>query len=191
MKFIPFFILFFALSCNNVATESRKGQKETLLPKISRIEFDTLKDWNLGWRLLEPVRVATNESDEEQLLSKLSEGQRSLYVFLDLNSQVTNGGFIQYYWNDYGKFVSELENGLTLIGDTTILKLVRRSEVEYRNNRSFFDRQKQKDDWEPLYDRLKSFDSLDNSYYKHQQGAMVLFEKYIRQHPEQFVTFTE
>jgi hypothetical protein len=173
------------LSCSDTNKSGPKDEERLVKPSISRREFDTLKNSDLAWRLIEPI--FKSPIDEEQLMTKLSKGQKALYVFCDLDAEVSNGGFIQYYWNGYGKFISDVESSLKLIGDTTILKIVRQAELAYRKNKGQFDTQKTKDDWEPLYNKLKLFDTLDNLYYKCNQEGFLLLDKYIRQYPEEFV----
>ena len=185
-------ILILFLSCNQNKSNKHSSGNESdssysLIPIIEKTRFDTLHDWDLGEALLEPIQTSKSEEDEIQLLKKLSPGQKALYYFWDLNAEVTNGGFIQYYWNGYGKYIPALKEGLTLIGDSTILDLVKKADSNYQANRIQFVVQKNKDDWEPLYEKLKVFDTLDNLYYQNQQNAMVLFERYIRKNPKQFL----
>ena len=153
------------------------------------MRFDTLKDWDLGWALLEPIRTAKDEKEELSLATRLSPGQKSLYFFWYLDDEVTNGGFIQFFWNDYEKYVPAITNGLNLIGDTVITSLVFQAAEEYHKHILEFHQQKLKDDWSPLYDNLKEFDSLDSLYYKKRQNAMELLEKYIRGNSDEFAKF--
>lgn len=179
-----YLLLAFTLSCGQTNTNSNKT---VVLAQLSKIQFDTLHDWNLGEEILKPMFTAKNESEEAEILRRSSPGQKALYVFWHLNDEVTNGGFIQYYWNDERKYIQDLKEGLILIGDTVVLDLVTKADEAFRTNKKKFDYQKLKDDWEPLYDSLKVFYTLDKKYYGSQQNAMLLFEKYIRNHPDQFV----
>ena len=58
---------------------------------------------------------------------------------------------------------------------------------EFIANKADFEKQRQKDDWEPLYDNLKKFKVFNKLYYKHHDHTMELIERYARQHPQEFV----
>lgn len=185
MKLLFKYLFFvFVVSCN---PKNVNSDRQELLARLDKVQFDTLHDWNLGEALLKDVSIAKNEDEESKMLRNFSPGQKALYLFWDLNDEVTNGGFIQYYWNGYEKYVPDLKAGLKLVGDTTILSLLVKADSSYKTNKDKFDEQIMKDDWEPLYESLKEFDLLDSIYYEKQQDAMILFEKYIRKHPNQFV----
>jgi hypothetical protein len=48
-----------------------------------------------------------------------------------LDAQVTNGGFIQFYWNGYEVYLPSIKKGLELMGFTDLLKIINKSEKEY------------------------------------------------------------
>jgi hypothetical protein len=158
-----------------------------LKPDFDKVRFDTLHNWDLGWALLEPIYKERGQEEEITFSKRLSPGQKALYFYWYLNDEVTNGGFIQFYWNGYRKYLPPIKDGLKLVGDTAIIDLIDQADKEYLANKSKFDQQKLKDDWEPLYDNLKKFDSLDNKFYKIQNNPMELLETYVRQHPDEFV----
>jgi hypothetical protein len=160
-----------------------------LQPFFDQPVFDTLHSWEFGYAILEPINIAKSEDDEKALSTRLSPGQKALYFIWYLDAQVTNGGFIQFYWNGYDKYLSPIINGLELIGDLAMIQLVNKADNEFRSHRMEFHEQKQKDDWEPLYDNLKEFDEFDSIYYATHDNTMGLIEKYVRQHPEEFVKF--
>jgi hypothetical protein len=179
--------LFNCLLITLILSCGKHSSKQALLAHLNQVQFDTLHDWNLGEELLKPISLVKNESEETEMLGRSSPGQKALYIFWHLNAEVTNGGFIQYYWNDERKYVQDLETGLILIGDSVVLDLVKKADGAYQQNKEKFAHQKLKDDWAPLYDSLKVFDSLDKKYYASQQNSMVLFERFIRNHPDQFL----
>jgi hypothetical protein len=158
-----------------------------LQPEFYKSEFDTLHMWDFGWAILKPINIATDEVSENQLSKRLSPGQKALYFFWYLDAEVTNGGFIQFYWNDYRKYLSPILDGLKLIGDEELIDLIDKADKQYIANKQKFDLQRGKDDWEPLYDSLKEFDVFDSIYYKIHDKSMALIEEYVRHHPSEFV----
>lgn len=160
-----------------------------LRPLFDKAKFDTLHSWKFGWAVLEPINIARGKEDEKLLSKRFSPGQKALYFIWYLDAEVTNGGFIQFYWNDNRKYLSPIINGLKLIGDTSMLDLVKKADKEYLIHKDEFILQRQKDDWKPLYDNLKKFDTYDSIYYATHDMTMELIEKYARQHPAEFVKF--
>lgn len=160
-----------------------------LQPLFDKTKFETLHGWNFGWAILEPIKIAKDDEDEKLLSQRLSSGQKALYFIWYLDAQVTNGGFIQFYWNDYRKYLPPIIDGLKLIGDTSMLGLVEKADKEYLANKDRFILQRQKDNLESLYDSLKNFDKYDDIYYKTHNNTMKLIEKYARQNPSEFVKF--
>jgi hypothetical protein len=157
-----------------------------LRPELNKTQFDTLKSWDLGWFLLEPINIAKDVDDELELAKRFSKGQKALYFFWFLDAEVTNGGFIQFYWNGRDMYLPPIIEGLKLIGDKELLDLVDKADKEFEINKGKFEEQREKDDWEPLYDNLKKFDEYDSTYYEIHDKTMALIEKYAREHPYEF-----
>jgi len=160
-----------------------------LQPFFDKIEFDTLHSWDFGWAILEPINIAKGKEDEKLLAKRFSPGQKALYFIWYLDAEVTNGGFIQFYWNDNRRYLPPIIEGLKLISDTSILSLVDQADKEYLTHKDKFIFQRQKNDWQPLYDNLKNFEKYDSIYYATNDKMMELIEKYARQHSDEFVKF--
>ena len=158
-----------------------------IFTEINKSKYDTLHGWDFGWAIFDPINISSDDKNEINLCKRLSPGQKAFYFFWYLDDEVTNGGFIQYYWNGYGKYVPALIDGFKLINDSVMQKILIKSANEYLAHKEYFKTQKQKDDWEPLYNNLTKFDSFDELYLKNHDHSMEIFEKYIRQHPEEFV----
>jgi hypothetical protein len=196
-----FLLLISFLSCQQSKNQSNKiidtsgdlyntfDKDNHLQPLFDKTKFDTLHSWEFGWAVLEPINIAKGKEDEKLLSKRFSPGQKALYFIWYLDAEVTNGGFIQFYWNDNRKYLSPIIDGLKLIDDTSMLDLVNKADKEYLVHKDEFILQRQKDDWKPLYDNLKNFGKYDSIYYAAHDKMMGLIEKYVRQHSEDFVKF--
>ncbi len=158
-----------------------------LQPDFNREAFNMLQGWDFGWEILKTINIAKSRSENKEISKRFSPGQKALYFFWYLDAQVTNGGFIQFYWNDYGNYIPTIKEGLKLINDQELIKLIDQADKEYWTNKSQFDFQKEKDNWEPLYSNLKQFDIYDSQYFKIHNNTMELIEKFAKSHPEEFV----
>ena len=74
-------------------------QEKHFKPKLKRRKFEKLKSWKLGWFLLESINIVDDEKKEIEITKQFSQGQKLLHFFWNLDSQITNGGFIQFYIN--------------------------------------------------------------------------------------------
>lgn len=194
-----FFLLVFLFSCGQKKSQSDKpvdtlmeryntfDKDNHLQPVFDKTKFDTSHGWDFGWAILESINIAKGQEDEIQLSKRFSPGQKALYFIWYLDAEVTNGGFIQFYWNEYRKYVPPILDGLKLIGDTLMLDLVNKADKEYLANEEKFASEKQRGDWGDLYKNLKIFEEYDSIYYTAHDKTMELIEKYTRQNPNDFV----
>lgn len=165
-------------------------EENHLKPDLEKAQFDSLNSWDLAWAILEPINIATDAENEKLLSKRFSRGQKSIYFFWYLDGEVTNGGFIQFYWNNNRKYLPPILEGLKLIGDFEMIKLVEKADELYMKNKVKFDNGQKQDDFEKLYEELKEFDNLDDLYYDINDNTMDLIEKYIRGNVEEFVNLT-
>ena len=133
--------------------------------------------------------AAPKNNLNKELSKRFSPGQKAIYFIWYLDEQVRNGGFPQFYLNGYGEYIPAIKNGLKLIGDTAMYSLVSNADSEYFKHKKEIDSYTQKNDWQPLYEAPYKFDSYDKIYYSINENMITLFEKYARNHPEDFVKF--
>lgn len=157
-----------------------------LRPEFDKTEFETLHGWDFGWEILSTINIAESSDEDEALSCRFSPGQKALYFFWYLDGAVTNGGFAQFYWSEYQKYLPTIKNGLLLIGDTELLNLVKEADQKYIENQRRFSEYKSKGNWKGIH-KEKLFDQYDNRYYKLHDTTMALIEKYARANPDEFV----
>ena len=200
-QFLTIFIISSFLGCGQKKFNSNKSESTTveqykifdttqhLQPLFDKVMFDTLHGFDFAWALLEPINLAKSRDDDKELSKRFSPGQKAIYFIWYLDEQVRNGGFPQFYLNGYSEYIPAIKEGLKLIGDTAMYSLVTKADNEYLANQKEVDSYKQKNNWQPLYETPYKFDSYNKIYYSLNEKMMKLFEKYVRQHPEDFVKF--
>ena len=157
-------------------------------PKLNTGEFFKLTGFDFGWFVLEPLsEYIQDRKGELKKGNTLSYGQKALYYWWYVDAQVTNGGFTQFYFNDYGKYVPTIIKGLKHIGDDKMAELVNRSyELYSKENKKIKDaRDGSGDSFSNLYKEFKDFDELDNEYYNLNDRTMKIIENYIRSNPNE------
>lgn len=113
-------------------------------PKINRADYFKLSDFDFGLLILEPITAFVN-GKEDQKGNSLSYAQKALYYWWYVDGQVTNGGFVQFYFNGYGKYVQTAFKGLEHIGDSEMADLIRRADLIYKQNEKVIARARKKD----------------------------------------------
>lgn len=160
-------------------------------PKLNTGDFLKLTDFDFGWFVLEPIsEFIQDEKGELAKGNTLSYGQKALYYWWYVDAQVTNGGFTQFYYNGYGKYVPTIIKSLKYIGDEKMAELVNRSyELYLKENKKIKDARKGGlEAFSNLYKEIKDFDELDDEYYNLNEQTMKKVEKYIRENPNEFCT---
>ncbi|HRI35123.1 MAG TPA: DUF4375 domain-containing protein [Saprospiraceae bacterium] len=189
------FLILIIVSCQSSNNKERinywnKFDKEDhFLPEMKKSLFDSLHGSDLTYAILDLIDVAKDGKDEIELSKRLSSGQKAIYFYTFLEDEVENGGFLQFYLNEYDKYVPAIYDALNLIGDTKTISLLKESENEYKKNISLFELYKHKTDWTEIYKQMKVMEKLDNVFYKDDEHVEThkLFEKYIRTHVNEIV----
>ena len=139
------------------------------------------------WAILEPINIAADKESEILLAKRFSPGQKAIYFFWYLDGEVTNGGFIQFFWNNNRTYLPPIMDGLKLIGDKKMIKLVEKADAIYLANEKKFELEDSQENFEKLYNELSEFENLDTIYYDIHEETMDLIEKYARKNPTDFV----
>lgn len=158
-----------------------------LKPDFDKAEFELLKSWDFGWAILEPINSATDKESEKLLAKRLSPGQKALYFFWYLDSEVTNGGFIQFYWNENRNYLSPILKGLKLIGDNEMIQLLEKADKIYLKNADKFKLEDSQENFEKLYNELTEFEEHDLKFFDIHDNTMDLIEKYARENSRDFL----
>lgn len=156
-------------------------------PSLSKGEFFKLSGYDFGWYVLEPISKFVGGREHELEKGKcLSYGQKSLYYWWYLDAQVTNGGFVQFYYNGYAPYVQTIVKGLKHIGDKEMAALVEKADKIYQKNKKVVVKAQQEDLFGgDLYDKLDELSRLDDSYYEMNENTMSLIEAYVRNNPNE------
>ncbi len=156
-------------------------------PELNKGEFFKLSGFDFGWFVLEPISKFVKDKEHEIERGKsLSYGQKALYYWWYLDAQVTNGGFVQFYYNGYSPYVPAIIKGLEHIGDTEMANLVKKADKIYQKNKKLMNKAQESDLFgSDLYDRLDKMSLLDDDYYELNEKTMSLIEAYIRKNPNE------
>ncbi|WP_178988265.1 DMP19 family protein [Winogradskyella schleiferi] len=156
-------------------------------PQLNKGDFYKLSGYDFGWFVLEPLSNFVEDKEHEiEKTKSFSYGQKALYYWWYLDAQVTNGGFVQFYYNGYESYVPTIIKGMEYIGDKKMADLVKRADKIYQKNKKLVDKAQESDLFgSDIYDRLDELSFLDDEYYDINEKTMLLLENYIRKNPSE------
>ena len=114
---------------------------------------------------------------------------------VELDGEVRNGGFNQYYYNSGGERAERAKNTFIKLGANQIADVVKRANEQYTASL---------DELHSVWDgtmkgfaygyKKKIFDAFDSEYYalmENEQQLYTLIGTYIKQYPQEFLTKEE
>ncbi len=128
---------------------------------------------------------------EEDAAKKLPRGMRMIYTTINLQAEVDNGGFNQYFWNTQGKLNREALADLELIGAHRYARLFEEAIKQARKEAPMRDRFRRigtPDAFSRSY-TYTHLDAYDTRFFKLEQKYSLtkLRAAYIRAHPDEFI----
>lgn len=164
------------------------------------------KKKNIGKGVFEDYEPITQElidvTPEDELYTKImwsllsdevwfSDSQKAFSLIYELDGEVCNGGFNQYYFNPSGEDRYEVEKALELIGAIDFSSLMRRADACYETIKP----ELEKFDDGTSENFSKSYEDnplteFDNEYYELNNGGrlFVLMSQFVKKHPQDFIS---
>ena len=155
--------------------------------------------------LVRPERITKEKIEElpaDKLCRKFIDGELAsdteceafgeIMCAVELDAEVKNGGFNQYYYNSGGERAERTRNTFIRLGENRVADVVKRANEQYAACR---------DELHSVWDgtmkgfarsyKKKYFDVFDSEYYalmKNEKQLYTLIGTYIKQHPQEFLT---
>jgi antitoxin component YwqK of YwqJK toxin-antitoxin module len=151
-----------------------------------------------GFPLMLSVSQSLNMISEELIFSsdsEVSDKQRFIYAAINVYSQVCNGGFIQYFYNGYGKqFPYFCEGIIKYSCPEIVIEIFKKVNSIFEEKVKNFDR-KGLDPFSEILNlyheddpRMKELNDLDFNFYKIEKEFFRFFDKFIRLNYSEFTT---
>jgi hypothetical protein len=130
-------IFFFALP---ISAQQFKLEKPLLkdftdqdFPKMTHGDYFTLEGDEFIYQLLDGLPQFYSEQQFQELLHKLRPELKELYFFSYLIWNVSNGGFSNFYENDFGYMIPEIKKFYARIGEQQGWEILEKAEAWYQN----------------------------------------------------------
>jgi hypothetical protein len=101
-------------------------------------------------------------------MEKLNSSQRILLIVENLEGEVNNGGFDQFYFNSSGDYANETVDALNKIGANKTAEIVKKANDEFPNGVVPKNREKRQDVLDSLREKSsENWNRLESVYYGH------------------------
>jgi hypothetical protein len=171
--------------------EARR-QYEKYLESVSHLRMDeqtllSLPDEEVEQALCDLVlaRIGFDYDREVEILTGLPPGVQAVYTTTQLENEVCNGGFNQYFWNSSGRFAPLALSGLKLIGAKSHAILLDQAIALQAMEESSMRKYREADTLESFAESYEhtGLNALDDEFYELEDLSPYRV-RFIRQHPD-------
>lgn len=120
-------------------------------------------------------------------LNKLNTSQKTFYYNQELEREINNGGFNQFYFNSSGNYAHEVIDSLVAIGANKTAEIVRKANSQFPNGKVPKDRDERKKVLEQIEEKANEvWESLDKDFYKYEDDLNSLNLEFVRKNIKDF-----
>ena len=120
-------------------------------------------------------------------VDKLTEPQRLFYLNQNLEREINNGGFNQYFINSSGDFAHQTIQSLNAIGAKITADILQKAIDQFPDKQVPRDRDERIDAVEQIEQMANEvWDELDQKFYEYKDDLNSLNLNYIKKHPGDF-----
>jgi hypothetical protein len=169
-------------------SKSKKSDQPPPIPPAIDLAFlEAAADNNLEYLVFGYVDayVFAEPKKFREALAELPKGWRFCWFLTDINYQVLNGGFNQFFSNSSGEYALETLEALVTVGAKEAAKILKKAIDVFEKKFGRPADSRERMGWEPRDD--PAIDALDIRFMKLAESGGTSFVPYLRKHPEQFV----
>ena len=120
-------------------------------------------------------------------LDQLTEPQKNFYFNQNLEREINNGGFNQYFYNSSGDFAHETITSLRAIGAGKTAGILQKAIDQFPGSVVPKDRVKRQEVLEKIEDKANEvWEQLDQAFYKYEDNLNDLNIEYVKQNRTSF-----
>ena len=126
--------------------------------------------------------------DYGEKLDLLNVYQKNFYVNQNLEREVNNGGFNQFFINSSGNFAHETIDSLRIIGANKTAKIVQKANDQFPNKKVPKDRTERQEVLEQIEDFANDiWEELDQKFFEYEDDLNSLNMDYIKMNKSKFI----
>lgn len=187
---LPLSILIFSILCSCEQSKQISQTQGKAISKLNVEQIKNLKDESIEFDIHDSIISQFNQEEwnDSEIIPKLSKAQQAFYITWEVESEVNNGGFNQFYFNSSGQWADKAVNAFLFFGATKHADLMDRANKIYHKIKPDLDKANDGslENFSKTY-KDNPLNALDDEFYKIGEPLQQMRIKYIRQHPEEFV----
>lgn len=156
----------------------------------SQTEFDLEKVLKIERRDMIVMKIDTylnSKSEYGENIEKLNSFQRTFLFVENLEREINNGGFNQFYFNPSGDFSQETVNALLEIGAEKTAEIVKKANSEFKNGTVPKDRTERQNELELIEEKAKeNWNKCDSEFYEYQDNLTELLIAFVIKNKSEF-----
>lgn len=120
------------------------------------------------------------KSEYGEKIEKLNSSQQMFLFVENLEREINNGGFNQFYFNSSGDFSQETINALLVIGAKKTAKIVNKANSEFQNGNVPKDRTERQSELERIEEKAEdNWNKCDSEFYEYQDDLTELLIAFV------------
>jgi hypothetical protein len=156
----------------------------------SQNEFDLDKVLKIERRDMIVMEIDTylnTKSEYGEKIDRLNESQKILLIVENLEREINNGGFHQFYWNSTGDYAIETVHALMKIGANKTSEIVKKANSEFKNRSVPEDRAERQKKIELIEEKAKeNWKKCDYEFHKYQDNLTELLIAFVIKNKSDF-----
>ncbi len=110
----------------------------------------------------------------------LNNSQKVLWIIENLEREINNGGFNQFYWNSSGNYANETIDALILIEAYKTAEIVKKANSEFKNGSVPKDRAERQNELELIEENAEeNWNNLDSEFYEYNDDLTELLIAFV------------
>jgi hypothetical protein len=156
------------------------AQSEFNLEKVLKIERRDM--------IVMEIETYLNEKSEYgENIEKLNSSQQAFLFVENLEREVNNGGFNQFYFNSSGDFSQETVNALLEIGAEKTAEIIKKANSEFKNGIVTKDRTERQNELEQIEKKAKeNWNKCDSEFYEYKDDLIELLIAFVIKNKTEF-----
>jgi hypothetical protein len=156
----------------------------------SQMEFNldkTLKIERRDMIVMEIDTYLNEKSEYGEKIEKLNSSQRTFLFVENLEREINNGGFNQFYFNSSGDFSQETVKALLEIGAEKTAEIVKKANSEFKNGTVSKDRTQRQNELELIEEKAEEiWNKCDSEFYEYQDDLTELLIAFVIKNKTEF-----
>lgn len=153
----------------------------------------SLPDEELYCELLSRLDATISKGDDvetqDRIIKQLPKTLQMLFAMAQLEMEVDNGGFLQYFWNTNGEYVKKALAGFALIGAEEHANLVRKAVETYAQEKPRKETLTKRGALKAFQEAAEEscYEAFDDEYYELSDELEKIRATYFREHITEFL----